>query len=74
MTENFNQALVAWDGFCGLPRFDAIRDDDFAPAFEWALEDHNREISEIAENPDAPTFENTIDALEISGDPLSRVT
>lgn len=73
MTENFNQALVAWDGFCGLPRFDAIRDDDFAPAFEWALEDHNREISEIAENPDAPTFENTIDALEVSGDPLSRV-
>ena len=68
-----NEALIDWNGACGLPQFDRIADSDFAPAFEWAMEDHNREIAAIAENDAAPDLANTIDALEISGDALSRV-
>ncbi|MFC5759039.1 M3 family metallopeptidase [Rhizobium sp. GCM10022189] len=70
----FNQALVNWNGLHGLPRFDAVADSDFAAAFEAALASHEREIDEIAGNGQEPTFENTIVALEIAGDELSRVS
>ncbi len=70
----FNQALVNWNGLHGLPRFDAVADSDFAAAFEAALAAHEREIDEIAGNGQEPTFENTIVALEIAGDELSRVS
>ena len=73
MAETINSALVEWNGACGLPRYDAISDSDFAPAFDHVLATHNREIAAIAENPATPDFANTIDALEISGDALSRV-
>jgi len=75
MTEPaINPAIFNWDGPHGLPRFTAIRDEDFKPAFEFALAAHNAEIDAIAQNPDAPTFANTITALEIAGDELSRVS
>ena len=61
-------------GLHGLPRFDAVADSDFAAAFEAALASHEREIDEIAGNGQEPTFENTIVALEIAGDELSRVS
>ncbi|WP_454852423.1 M3 family metallopeptidase [Rhizobium binxianense] len=70
----FNPALVNWDGLHGLPRFDALNDGDFAAAFEAALASHEKEIDEIAGNPDEPTFDNTVVALEIAGDALSRVS
>ncbi|MDQ0318048.1 peptidyl-dipeptidase Dcp [Pararhizobium capsulatum DSM 1112] len=69
-----NPALTDWNGLNGLPRFEAVSDDDFAPAFEAALKEHEAEIDAIASNPDAPTFENTVIALEIAGDSLSRVS
>jgi len=69
-----NPALTLWNGHNGLPRFDAVSDDDFAPAFDIAFAEHEAEIDAIANNPDAPTFENTIVALEIAGDALSRVS
>ncbi|MCM2293381.1 M3 family metallopeptidase [Allorhizobium sp. BGMRC 0089] len=71
---NAYETLTSWTGQHGLPRFDAIRDEDFAPAFEAALLNHAAEIDEIAGNPQAPTFDNTITALEIAGDGLSRVS
>ena len=71
---DFNPALTNWDGPHGLPRFDAIDDGDFAAAFEAALAAHEQEIDEIAGNSDAPTFDNTVTALEIAGDALSRVS
>lgn len=67
-------ALVNWNGLNGLPRFDAVRDEDFAGAFDAALLAHDEEIDAIADNSEQPTFANTIIALEIAGDDLSRVS
>ncbi|WP_028747489.1 M3 family metallopeptidase [Rhizobium mesoamericanum] len=69
-----NPALIEWNGLHGLPRFDALNDGDFAPAFDAALSAHEKEIDAIAGNPEVPTFENTVVALEIAGDELSRVS
>ena len=69
-----NPALTVWNGPDGLPRFEAIKDSDFAPAFDAMLAEHDAEIEEIANNPQPPTFENTVEALEIAGDGLSRVS
>lgn len=69
-----NPAIFTWDGPHGLPRFEALRDEDFKAAFDHALAAHNAEIDEIAGNAEAPTFSNTITALEIAGDELSRVS
>jgi peptidyl-dipeptidase Dcp len=75
MTETaINPAIFTWDGPHGLPRFESISDQDFKAAFDYALAAHNAEIDEIAGNPEAPTFANTITALEIAGDELSRVS
>ena len=57
----------------GMPPFDRIRESDYAPAFEKAMADHTREVEAIASNPDKPTFDNTIVALERSGQELARV-
>lgn len=56
------------------PRFDAIKDTDFAPAFDAGMAQQLQEIDVIAGNPEAPTFENTIVALEKSGQVLDRAT
>ena len=69
-----NPALVNWNGHHGLPQFDQVRDEDFAPAFDAALAAHETEIDQIANNPDEPSFANTVVALEIAGDELSRVS
>ncbi|WP_283195991.1 M3 family metallopeptidase [Rhizobium sp. AN80A] len=69
-----NPALTDWNGLNGLPRFEALNDGDFAPAFDAALARHEEEIDTIADNPEAPTFDNTIVALELAGDDLSRVS
>lgn len=53
--------------------FDKIKDSHFKPAFQEAIRLHTLEINAIAENPAAPTFENTLVALEKSGAMLSRV-
>jgi peptidyl-dipeptidase Dcp len=56
-----------------MPDFGAIQDSDFAPAFDAAMSEQRREIAAIAGSPEAPTFENTIVALERSGRMLDRV-
>jgi peptidyl-dipeptidase Dcp len=55
------------------PPFDRIRSEDFLPAFEAAIVEHLAEIERIAGDPAPPTFENTLVALERSGQTLSRV-
>jgi peptidyl-dipeptidase Dcp len=55
------------------PRFDLIKDSDYQPAFETAMADHLAEVDRIANDPAAPTFDNTIGALEKSGRMLDRV-
>ncbi|UPA24205.1 M3 family metallopeptidase [Shinella oryzae] len=75
MTEtSIDPALVEWTGLNGLPRFDLVKDEAFAASFDAALAAHEAEIDAIANNPDVPTFENTVVALEIAGDALSRVS
>ncbi|WBO23223.1 M3 family metallopeptidase [Sphingomonas abietis] len=56
------------------PRFDLIKDSDYQPAFETAMAQHLVEVQKIANNPAAPTFDNTIGALEKSGRMLDRVS
>ena len=56
------------------PQFDKISDSDFAPAFDRGMAEHLAEVKAIAENPEPPTFENTIVALEKSGQVLGRAT
>ena len=55
------------------PNFDAISEDDFLPAFEKGMVIQKGEIQRIIDNPQPPTFENTIVALEKSGRMLGRV-
>ncbi|KAB1229842.1 M3 family metallopeptidase [Chryseobacterium viscerum] len=54
------------------PEFDKIKNEHFKPAFNYGLKLHEAEIIKIANNPAAPTFENTIVALEKSGEILRR--
>ena len=68
-----NPLLTAWDTPHGLPPFDAIRDEDFAPAVDAALNEARANVAAIAGNTDAPTFANTIEALELSQEQLGRV-
>jgi peptidyl-dipeptidase Dcp len=68
-----NLLLEAWDTPFGLAPFDRIADADFAPALEEALAAHRAEIAAIAENPESPTFANTVEALEAAGRPLDQV-
>jgi len=56
-----------------LPPFDRIKDTDYAPAYEAGMVAERREVDAIAQNPEAPTFDNTIVALERSGRLLWRV-
>ena len=51
----------------GYPRFDQIKNEHYEPAFKQGIENHLAEVEMIASQSNAPTFENTIVALEISG-------
>jgi peptidyl-dipeptidase Dcp len=55
------------------PAFDKIKDEHFMPAFAAGMREHLREVATIANNPKAPTFDNTIVAMERSGQLLARV-
>ncbi len=56
------------------PPFDKIKDSDFKPAIEEGMKQQLVEIKKIADNPAPPTFENTLVALEKSGQLLTRVS
>ncbi|WP_296953236.1 M3 family metallopeptidase [uncultured Massilia sp.] len=56
------------------PAFDKIKNEDFAPAFAEGMRQHALEIDAIADNKAAPTFENTIVAMERAGQLLNRVS
>ncbi len=65
-----NILLQDWQTPYKLPPFEAIRDEDFLPAFDEAMPLHLAEVQEIAESPDEPTFANTVEALERAGHAL----
>jgi peptidyl-dipeptidase Dcp len=68
-----NPLLATWTGPFELPPFASIKPGHFRPAFDWALAAHRAEIDAIAADPAAPTFDNTIAALERSGHELDSV-
>ncbi|WP_294619852.1 M3 family metallopeptidase [uncultured Roseovarius sp.] len=68
-----NPLLEKWDGPFNMAPFDEISDEHFEPAFEEALEAARAEVTAIAENPEKPSFANTIEALEASGEQLDKV-
>ncbi len=69
-----NILLAAWTGpYEGTPAFDKMNLEDLKPAIEKGMEINLKEIDEIANNTEAPTFENTIVAMERSGEELDRV-
>jgi|SRR5665213_585780 len=68
-----NPLLQDWTGDFGLPLFGALTPAHFRPAFDQALVAHRAELDAISANATAPTFGNTIVALERSGRALDKV-
>ncbi|SHF78393.1 peptidyl-dipeptidase Dcp [Kaistia soli DSM 19436] len=68
-----NPLLSTWTTPFGMPPFAAIEPAHYRPAFEAAIADHQSEIALIAGNPEAPSFANTIEAMERAGRKLDRV-
>ena len=62
-----NPLLAEWKTPFGVPPFDQIKPEHYLPAFKLAIARHNAEVQAIAKNPKAPTFANTVEALEASG-------
>ncbi len=69
-----NPLLKEWSGpYGGVPDFTAYKVSDFKPAIEFAIQEKIDEIEAISDNTEKPTFENTIKALELSGEKLDRI-
>lgn len=69
-----NPLLKSWSGpYGGVPDFKAYKVSDFLPAIEFAIQEKLQEIDAIANNPEKPTFKNTIEALELSGEKLDQI-
>ena len=69
-----NPFLTEWNTPYGVPPFDQIKTEHYLPAFEEAMRQQKAEIDSIVNNIEAPTFENTIEALEYSGALLDKVS
>ena len=70
---NVNPLLQDWKTPYGLPPFGSVQAQHFEPAFERAIAEHRAEIDAIANQTAAPSFENTIAALDRSGRNLDRI-
>ncbi|MGQ9618165.1 MAG: M3 family metallopeptidase [Candidatus Aminicenantia bacterium] len=72
--EGENPFLKEFNTPFGVPPFHQIKEEHFLPAIKAGIELHKREIESIVNNPEEPTFENTIESLEKSGSLLRRVS
>ena len=68
-----NPLLSEWDTTYGIPPYAEIKVEDYMPAIQAGIAEQNREIEDIVNNTEAPTFENTVQALCLSGQTLSKV-
>ncbi|HVN42721.1 MAG TPA: hypothetical protein VMT50_08035, partial [Steroidobacteraceae bacterium] len=69
-----NPLLAPWSGpYGGVPPFDRVKVEQIEPAIEAAMAEELAALERIASDPAAPSFENTIAAMERSGRPLERV-
>ena len=69
-----NPLLKEWTTPFQVPPFQEIQAEHFLPAFKVAIDQNRREIQAIADNPQEPTFANTVEALERAGELLNRVS
>ena len=72
--QSANPLTAAWNTPDGVPPYDRIRPEHYEPAFDLAIAEARAESQRIANDPAAPTFENTIEAMERAGRQLSRVS
>ena len=69
-----NILLAAWTGpYDGVPPWDKVTPELFPEAIQFGIDEQRREVSAIIDNPEAPTFANTVEALEKVGQRLGRV-
>ena len=71
--ETMNPFLTDYDTPFGVPPFDRIENDHFLPAFKEGISQQEKEIEAIVSSPETPGFENTIAALDMSGEILRKV-
>jgi peptidyl-dipeptidase Dcp len=69
-----NPFYVEWDTPFGIPPFDEIEDHHYAPAFEHGIVELRADIQAIRDNPEPPGFENTLEALQLAGQSIKRVS
>lgn len=69
-----NPFLEEWNTPYGIPPFEKIQLTDYIPAVKAGIEEQNKELEAILNNQDAPTFENTVAAYELSGRTLTKTT
>ena len=68
-----NPFLTEWDTPYGIPPYDKIKTSDYIPAIKAGIDEQTAQIEAIVSNPEAPTFDNTIAPLELSGGILAKV-
>lgn len=73
-TNRENPFLTDWNTPYGIPPFQEIQADNYIPAIQAGIEQQKKEIEDIVNNQDAPTFDNTILPLELSGEILRKVS
>jgi peptidyl-dipeptidase Dcp len=71
---NDNPFFATYENEYGAPPFEKIKTEHYMPAFVEGIKQHQNEIDAIASSDEAPTFENTIEALEFSGNLLTKVS
>jgi peptidyl-dipeptidase Dcp len=69
-----NPLLAEWKTPFGVPPFGKIKNEHYFPAFQEAIAEERREVEAIVNDPRAPTFANTLEALDNAGDLLNRVS
>lgn len=69
-----NPFLEEWNTPYGIPPFEKIQLTDYIPAVKAGIEEQNKELEAILGNQEAPTFENTVAAYELSGRTLAKTT
>ncbi len=68
-----NPFFKPYDTYFGIPDFSKIKPEHYLPAFKAGIAQHKAEIQAIIDNPEAPSFANTIEAMEFSGELTSKV-
>ena len=72
--ESCNSILAESKAPFGAPEFDKFKIEDYKPAFDYGFAEKRADVKAIIENKEEPTYANTIDALEMSGKSLEKVS